>query len=149
MIQGIIEYIDILDAINVKNMAKSKTVPKKMRKGLNSSTQNTGTLARFTQFLTYKAELMGKKVIKIDESFTSKCCANCDKMHDMMLSDRIMICDCGNHIDRDRNSAINIMKRYLSQEGLWTAHSSKVMSAMQSDRVDYKDESLYLQETSS
>ena len=34
------------------------------------------------------------------------------------LSDRIMECDCGNHIDRDINSAINIMNGFLSQNAL-------------------------------
>nr|WP_229389297.1 transposase [Methanosarcina sp. DH2] len=33
-----------------------------------------------------------------------------------------MKCDCGNVIDRDRNSAINIMKRFLSQNALWTSY---------------------------
>jgi putative transposase len=33
-----------------------------------------------------------------------------------------MIFDCGNNIDRDRNSAINIMLRYLSQNANWTGY---------------------------
>jgi len=33
-----------------------------------------------------------------------------------------MTCDCGNVIDRDRNSAINIMIRYLSQNANWTGY---------------------------
>lgn len=37
-----------------------------------------------------------------------------------------MICDCGNRIDRDRNSAINIMTRYLSQNALWTGYQQFV-----------------------
>ncbi len=40
----------------------------------------------------------------------------------MPLMNREYVCDCGNVIDRDRNSAINIMSRYLSQNGLWTAY---------------------------
>ncbi|WP_255350486.1 MULTISPECIES: transposase [unclassified Methanosarcina] len=40
----------------------------------------------------------------------------------MPLWERIMKCDCGNVIDRDRNSAINIMKRFLSQNALWTGY---------------------------
>lgn len=35
------------------------------------------------------------------------------KKHDMPLSQRTMKCDCGNVIDRDRNSAINIMEFFL------------------------------------
>ena len=80
--------------------------------------------------MTYKAELVGKKVIKIDESYTSKMCAKCEKNHKMSLSDRNMICDCGNNIDRYKNSAVNIMERYLSQQGLWIAHSKLILSAL-------------------
>jgi putative transposase len=31
-----------------------------------------------------------------------------------------MICDCGNNIDLDQNSFINIILRFLSQNILWT-----------------------------
>ena len=40
----------------------------------------------------------------------------------MPLEIREYMCGCGNVIDRDKNSAINIMLRYLSQNGLWTAY---------------------------
>jgi hypothetical protein len=68
------------------------------------------------------SEFAGKKVIKIDESYTSKTCCSCGNQHDMPLHQREMICDCGNNIDRDRNSAINIMLRYLSQNANWTGY---------------------------
>lgn len=106
----------IVGDLNVKGMGKSKS------KGLNRATQNTGFLGRFTEFLTYKAELVGKKVIRIDERNTSKTCCNCGRIHEMKLYNRNMICECGNKLDRDRNSSINIMIRFLSQNGLWTAY---------------------------
>jgi putative transposase len=102
--------------LNVKGLGKSKN------KGLNRATQNTGYMTRFTEFLTYKAELVGKKVIRIDERNTSKTCCNCGKLHKMRLYSRNMICECGNNLDRDKNSSINIMLRFLSQNGLWTAY---------------------------
>lgn len=106
----------IVGDLAVKNMAKSKI------KGLNRSIQNTGFLGRFVEFLTYKAELIGKKIIRIDESYTSKTCCKCGKTHRMKLYNRIMSCECGNNLDRDKNSSINIMLRFLSQNGLWTAY---------------------------
>ncbi len=112
----------IVGDLKVKKMAKSKKIKGKRKKGLNRSTQNQGFLARFIGFLTYKAEKAGKKVIKIDESYTSKECYVCKKRHDMPLYQRVMNCDCGNVIDRDRNSAINIMTRFLSQNALWTGY---------------------------
>ena len=93
-------------------MGKSKS------KSLNCATQNTGFLGRFTEFLAYKAELVGKKVIRIDEAYTSKTCFRCGRIHEMKLYNRSMVCDCGNNMDRDKNSAINIMSRFLFTEWL-------------------------------
>jgi putative transposase len=108
----------IVGDLSVQQMAQPKIKNgKKQRKkrGLNRSTQGLGNLSRFPQLLTYKAELVGKKVIRVDERDTSKTCCCCGKKHDMPEWKRVMDCDCGNVIDRDRNSAINIMVRYLSQ----------------------------------
>ena len=41
----------------------------------------------------------------------------------MPLWVRVMMCDCGNVIDRDKNSSVNIMVRFLSQFALWTGYS--------------------------
>ena len=104
----------------VKNGKKEKK--SKRKRGQNRSTQSLGNLGRFVQFLTYKAELIGKRVIRIDEKNTSKKCCYCGKKHDMPNYERVMLCDCGNNIDRDRNSAVNIMLRFLSQNALWTGY---------------------------
>ena len=108
----------------IKDGRKEKKTKKK--KGQNRSTQSLGNLGRFVQFLTYKAELIGKHVIRIDEKNTTKKCCYCGKKHDMPSWKRVMLCDCGNNIDRDRNSSINIMFRYLSQNALWTSYQQFV-----------------------
>ena len=108
----------IIGDLDVKKMAQSKNA----HNSLNASTQGTGYLGRFAGFLTYKAELSGKKVIEISEYRTSKACCVCGKLHDMPLWKRNMECDCGNNIDRDRNSAVNIMVRFLSQNAMWTGY---------------------------
>lgn len=112
----------IVGDLKVKNMAQSKKQKGKRKRAQNRSTQNQGYLSRFIGFLAYKAELIGKRVIKIDESYTSRRCYVCGKIHDMPLWKRNMECDCGNYIDRDRNSAINIMVNFLSQNALWTSY---------------------------
>ena len=104
--------------LSVKQMPKGKQATP----GLNRSTQNAGHLSRFIGFLTYKAALAGKRVIKIDERYTTKACYVCGAVHDMPLWKRSMDCECGNHIDRDHNSAVNIMVRFLSQHALWTGY---------------------------
>ncbi len=112
----------IVGDLSVKDMAQSKKSKGKRKRSQNRSTQNQGYLSRFVGFLAYKAEIAGKKVIRIDESYTSKECYICGTRHDMPMWKRIMVCGCGNSIDRDRNSAINIMKRFLSQNALWTSY---------------------------
>jgi putative transposase len=37
-----------------------------------------------------------------------------------------MDCDCGNLIDRDKNSTISIMLRFLSQNAMWTGYQQFV-----------------------
>ncbi|MCK4820622.1 transposase, partial [bacterium] len=111
----------IIGDLSVKQMVKKckgtgngrKT---KARKTLNHSMQNTGSLGRFTQFLTYKAEMIGKRIIRIDESYTSQQCCACQKRVKRALFERNIKCDCGNRMDRDLNSAMNIMERFLMQK---------------------------------
>lgn len=107
----------IVGDLDVKKMSmKSKS------KGLSRSLQNTGSISRFVGFLTYKAKIIGKRTIENDERDTSKTCCLCGKKKDMPISIRQYVCDCGNNIDRDKNSAINIMIKYLSQNGMWTSY---------------------------
>jgi len=108
----------VVGDLSVKQMPQSKQATR----GLNRATQNTGYLGRFIGFLTYKAERVGKKTIKIDERYTTKTCCGCGAIHEMPLSKRVMECECGVVIDRDRNSAVNIMVRFLSQNALWTGY---------------------------
>jgi putative transposase len=108
----------VVGDLDVKRMPKSRQA----NRGLNRSTQGTGYLARFTGFLTYKAERVGKKVIEISERNSTQQCCQCGKFNKMTLKDRVMECDCGNILDRDRNSSVNIMVKFLSQNALWTGY---------------------------
>lgn len=112
----------IIGDLNVKGMAQSP----KASTCLNRSIQNSGYLGRFVRFLSYKAELVGKKVVEIDESYTSKKCYVCGETHIMPLWVRVMKCDCGNSIDRDKNSSVNIMLRFLSQFAMCTGYQQFV-----------------------
>jgi len=108
----------IIGDLSAKKMAKKKkgtgsSLKNKINKTLNHSIHNTGSLGRFSEFLTYKANLVGKRVIRTDESFTSQDCCMCGKRVKRKLYERIINCDCGNHMDRDLNSAVNIMLNFL------------------------------------
>jgi putative transposase len=113
----------IVGDLNVKEMAKKKKdtgSPQKNQanRTLNHSIQNTGSLGRFVEFLTYKAQKIGKRVRKIDESKTTQVCANCGRKEKRKLSERTIKCDCGHCMDRDLNSAINIMVKFLTSNDL-------------------------------
>ena len=76
--------------------------------------QNTGALGRFAGFLTYKAQRVGKKVIRISERETTKRCCYCMKKKNRKLSERTIHCDCGLVIDRDISSSATLMQRFLA-----------------------------------
>jgi putative transposase len=111
----------IIGDLNVKQMAnKQKGTGNgrktKARKTLHHSIHNTGSLGLLTQFLTYKAERVGKRVIRIDESYMSQKCFICGTHVQRALSERVIICDYGNRIDRDLISVLNILERFLHQK---------------------------------
>jgi len=102
---------------------KTSTANKqKNNKTLNYSLQNTGYMSRFAKWLTYKAEKIGKKVITIDEAYTTQICPKCDTIEIKSLSKRKHICsNCGLSLDRDLASSINILVKFyiLKQNGQW------------------------------
>ncbi len=103
----------IVGDLDIKKMAKKQNGQSKAQKTLNHSLQNTGSMGRFAELLTYKAEKVGKRVIKISERNTTKTCCVCGKMENRKLSERTIKCNCGNTMDRDHNSSINILLKFL------------------------------------
>lgn len=74
----------------------------------------------FTDFLAYKTERAGKKLLRIDRWYpSSKTCSCCGCVkEDLQLSDRIYECACGNRMDRDQNAAINIYREGIRISGM-------------------------------
>jgi len=117
----------IIGKLDVKQMASKKSKASKCKRSTNRGTHNSGHMGRFAQFLTYKAEKSGKRIIRIDESYTSKKCCVCGTIKDMPLGNRTYECDrCGNILDRDQNSSVNILLRYLKHNALWTSYQQFV-----------------------
>jgi len=104
----------IVENLHVKGMVRNPNLAKAI------SDCGWGT---FTNFLAYKLERKGAKLIEIDRWFpSSKLCSNCFyQMGDLPLDVREWICPhCGTHHDRDGNAAINIRAegiRMLKAEG--------------------------------
>jgi len=91
-------------------------------KEMMSSSYNAKNIAdaswgKFVQFLTYKAESAGCKIVKINPKNTTKQCSNCGNLQNMPLWIRTYKCSsCGFEIDRDLNSAINIKNEFIGLE---------------------------------
>ncbi len=56
--------------------------------------------------------------MRIDESYTTQTCAKCGEIVKLKLSERDTTCDCGHQMDRDLNSALNIMVKFLISDDL-------------------------------
>ena len=71
--------------------------------------------AEFRRQLTYKATMTGATIVVVDRFFpSSKTCHSCGTIHALKLSDRVMVCDCGNIMDRDLNAAMNLKNKAAS-----------------------------------
>lgn len=84
----------------------------------NRAVYNDWGLYTFIGMLTYKCQLYGKELMLLDERDTSKMCSGCEQLQDMPLWKRTYKCpNCGLVMDRDENSALNILTRYLARLG--------------------------------
>lgn len=105
------EYNLIFGDIQVKNIIKSKKSNRDLRRSFYNS-----SLSMFKQMIEYKGLKFDKNIFFVNEAWTSKTCNCCGKIHhNLKLKDRIFVCSCGNCIDRDHNSAINIGNVWLGQ----------------------------------
>jgi putative transposase len=84
-------------------------------KDLNRAVFNDWGVYTFTQMLVYKCKLYGKELVYLDERNTSKQCSRCGYLQKMPLWKRTYCCgECGLVMDRDDNSAVNILMRFLA-----------------------------------
>ncbi len=87
-------------------------------KHLNRAVFNEWGLYTFIQMLIYKCQLYGKELHFLDERNTSKQCSSCGHLQAMPLWKRTYCCaECGLIMDRDDNSAVNILMRFLARLG--------------------------------
>ena len=74
-------------------------------------------LGMFQQLLSYKAEEAGRVLIEVNPKDTSKTCSQCYKRVPKLLQERIHDCPyCGLVLDRDYNSALNILRLGASHQ---------------------------------
>jgi putative transposase len=98
----------------------------KRNKYLNRAVFNDWGLSGFVQMLIYKCLLYGKELMFLDERNTSKMCSGCGHLQAMPLYKRTYICTkCGLVLDRDENSAVNILSRYFARLGPHVADATR------------------------
>jgi putative transposase len=85
---------------------------------LNRAVFNEWGLYTFIQMLAYKCQLYGRDLQFLDERNTSKACSGCGHLQAMPLWKRTYCCtECGLVLDRDENSAHNILARFFARLG--------------------------------
>ena len=86
-------------------------------KKLNRAVYNDWGLYQFVEQLKYKCKLSGKTLYFESEIGTSKTCFCCGNQQEMPLYKREYSCaSCGIKINRDANSARNILLRYIARQ---------------------------------
>jgi putative transposase len=97
----------------------------------NRAVFNDWGLYTFTEMLKYKCHLYGKELVFLDERNTSKACSG-GHLQAMPLWKRTYCCtNCGLVMDRDENSAVNILTRFLARRGPHTPSECGVLYADQ------------------
>ena len=95
--------IIVMEDLDIRQMSQSKY--------FNAKNMMDASWGKFAQLLDFKAESAGCQIVKVNPRNTSKTCSRCEHIRDMPLHKRTYECDdCGFVIDRDYNSAINILK---------------------------------------
>jgi putative transposase len=96
--------------------------PEEKHRAKHRAVFNDWGLYGFVQMLQYKCVLAGKELVELDERDTSKTCSGCGHKQSMPLYKRTYHCEtCGLVMDRDENSAVNILQRSLARLGPHTA----------------------------
>lgn len=116
-------------AVVVGDLSQRQMVTKQHQernKHLNRSVFNEWGCYTFVRMLVYKCALYGRAFHQISERDTSKLCSRCGCKQPMPLYKRMYRCEnCGLVMDRDENSAHNILARFLARPGPHVADATR------------------------
>ena len=123
----LVESTVVIGDLSQRQMVTKEHVER--RKELHRAVYNDWGLYAFVQMLEYKCVLAGKKLEYVDERDTSKTCSGCGEMQPMPLYKRTYRCEhCGLVLDRDENSAVNQLRRFLARLGPHTASAVRCIA---------------------
>jgi len=121
--------IIVVEDLNIKQMMEQKYY--------NARNIADSSWGRFLQFLTYKAESAGCRVMKVNPKNTTKMCSNCGNLQEMPLYKRVYKCSCGIELNRDYNSAINILNKGLGQANVEMVSDSSEQLPMKQEATSF------------
>lgn len=98
------EGVSVIKLECLANIRQTARTSRKHAKNLH-----TWSFYQLQQFVTYKANLAGIRVVEVDPAYTSQTCPACGKRNH--ANDRKYQCSCGFHTHRDRVGAINILRQ--------------------------------------
>jgi len=119
IVSKVVERTLVIGDLSQRQMVMKKREEQRNRYR-NRAVFNDWLLSTFVQMLVYKCTLSGKELVVLDERNTSKMCSGCGRLQAMPLWKRTYRCpheECRLEMDRDENSAINILKRFLARLG--------------------------------
>jgi len=119
-----------IEKLNIRQM---------MQTSYNARNMFDSSWNKFTSMLKLKAGSAGVSIIEVDPRNTTKECSSCGNKQDMPLYKRTYICNCGNNMDRDHNSAVNILNKAL---GLGRAFVEKSAPAHHEQAGSMKQEAI-------
>lgn len=101
------------DTILLPDFRISQMVRKKNISRLTKRLLYMFSFFSFKLKLKYKCDTYGKKLIIVDESYTSKTCGKCGRLNNVQGSE-VYVCSCGLNIDRDVNGSRNILIKNIT-----------------------------------
>jgi len=112
----LVESTVVVGDLSQRQMALKEQRKEQPNRHKNRAVFNEWGCYTFVQMLLYKCQLYGKDLKIISERDTSKTCSACGNKQDMPLWKRTYHCEnCGLVMDRDENSAHNILTRFLAR----------------------------------
>src|SRR5574344_1176781 len=106
----------VLEDLNLMDMAEHTSYKDSKTSSKGGNHGKSVSLLQWSYFLKKleeNAEKFGNSIVYVDKFFpSSQICSKCGERHSEMkdVTNRTLECKCGNIIDRDYNSAINLLK---------------------------------------
>ncbi|WP_308256615.1 transposase [Geminocystis sp. GBBB08] len=106
------------DLIYIPSYRVKKIYAKNKSNKTNRKNQLNWSWYKFVQELEYRCAKHGSVAIVVSESYTSKTCSKCGKIHPNLRGAKIFNCPhCNHKLNRDLNGAINIFFNSLFLQG--------------------------------